>query len=267
MEKVLLKGLNVLEALALSEKSRGVTDLAEELGLAKSNVHRLLQTFAHRGYVRQDPESQRYSCTLKLWEYGALIAERVDVRQVSAEHLKRLADRTSETVHLSVLEGTEVLYVDKIDSPQPVRAYSRIGGRAPSYCVATGKAMLAYAAPAVIEEVTSKLERHTSRTIASRDDLLQELERVCEQGYALNRGEWRETVCGVAAPIFGSGRQLVAAVGISGPLERLGPGVLRDYAPLVVECARAISRELGFFEVAPPVQRAAVRGAKRSDGN
>ena len=246
MNNTFVKGLALLETLALSDRPRGVTELANDLGLAKSQVHRLMQTLADRGYVRQDPDSGRYACTLKLWEYGALVADRVDVRNVARTHLQSLADSTSETVHMSVLEQTEVVYIDKIDSPQPVRAYSRLGGRAPAYSVATGKALLAYAPAEVLEKLSGKLQRHTPRTITDFEELKRELARVREQGYALNRGEWQESVCGLAVPIFASNRRTIAAVGISGPLERLTPGVLRDFAPVVVDTGRAISRELGF---------------------
>ena len=255
MSNTVIKGLGLMEALALSDRPRGVTELAAELGMVKSQVHRLLQTLKARGYVRQDGESARYACTLKLWEYGALVADRLDVRGVATVHLQALAQRTSETIHLSVLDDTEVLYIDKIDSPQPVRAYSRLGGRAPAYCVATGKALLAYAPEAVLAKLDGKLERHTPRTITRLDELKLELERVREQGYAINRGEWRDSVCGLAAPIFSAQGRTIAAVGISGPLERLTPGMLHDLAPLVLDSGRAISRDLGFS--GQPVHKAA----------
>lgn len=242
----LLKGLAVLEALAASDDPRGVTDLAKELGLVKSDVHRLLQALADQRYVRKVAESGRYECTLKVWELGALVAERLDLRRVARHHVEDLAHRTSETVHLSVLDGAEVLYVDKIDSPQPVRAYSRIGGRAPASCVATGKALLAHAPEAVLNRVVETLKRYTPRTITNGDALRKELRRVRDVGYAVNRGEWRETVCGLAAPIFDVRGEAIAAIGISGPIERLTSSRLRELVPLVVFAARAISRALGF---------------------
>jgi IclR family transcriptional regulator, KDG regulon repressor len=242
----LLKGLAVLEALAMSDEPRGITNLAHELGLAKSDVHRLLQTLAHRGYTRKDPDSGRYECTLKVWELGALVAERLDVRRVARPYVEDLARRTTETVHLSVLDGTEVLYVDKIDSPQPVRAYSRVGGRAPAYCVATGKALLAHVPDAVLDRIVTRLKRYSARTITDADGLRKELRKVRDVGYAINRGEYRETVCGLAAPIFNLSGEAIAAIGISGPIERLSATRLRDLAPAVVTAARAISRALGF---------------------
>lgn len=246
MGTTLLKGLAVLEALATSVEPRGVTDLAKQLGFAKSDVHRLLQALADRRYVRKAGENARYECTLKVWELGALVAERLDLRRVARHYVEDLAHRTSETVHLSVLDGAEVLYVDKIDSPHPVRAYSRIGGRAPGYCVATGKALLAHAPDAVLDRIVETLKRYTPRTITDADALRKELRRVRELGYAVNRGEWRESVCGLAAPIFDLSGDAVAAIGISGPIERLSLSRLRELAPLVMTGARAISRALGF---------------------
>jgi DNA-binding IclR family transcriptional regulator len=250
MDTTLLKGLTVLEALAASREPRGVTELANELGMLKSNVHRLLQTLAHRGYVRKDAASGRYECTLKVWELGALLAERLDVRRAARPHVAALAERTSETVHLSVLDGADVLYVDKAESPQPVRAYSRVGGRAPAYCVATGKALLAHSPDEIVTELSAGLVRHTPRTITDPDVLRKELRRVREVGYAVNRGEWRETVGGLAAPIFDVNRAAIAAIGLSGPTDRLNANRMREWAPLVMAAASAISRELGFTEPA-----------------
>ncbi|VCU68505.1 Transcriptional regulator KdgR [Pigmentiphaga humi] len=246
MEKTLIKGLDVLEALALSEQPRGVTELAGELGLTKSNVHRLLQTLVHRGFARQDSEAERYSCTLRLWELGAMIAERVELAQVAQSFMRELSEQTQETIHLSILDGAEVLYVAKIDSPQPVRAYTKVGGRAPAQCVATGKAQLAYVPDEQLEPLFPRLEKYTPRSLSSLSALRTELAKVRTQGYAVNRGEWRETVCGLASPIFDASRKVVAAIGISGPIDRLTPAVLRDFAPRVQAGARSLSREMGY---------------------
>jgi len=246
MDKTFVKGLNLLEALAISEDPRGVTELAKDLGLTKSNVHRLLQTLAAKGYVSQEQSSDRYQCTLKLWELGSLIAERIELPKISRPYMEALAKATHETVHLSVLDGNEVLYIDKIDSPQPVRAYSRVGGRAPAYCVATGKALLAHVAPEQLAEMFPEFVKYTPRSLTSLDELRADLKKTLDQGYAVNRGEWRESVCGIGAPIFNAPKKACAAIGISGPIDRLTPGVIRDLAPEIVDAARKISRALGF---------------------
>lgn len=245
MDKVFLKGLHLLETLVLSEEPRGVTDLSTELGLTKSNVHRLLQALVHRGFVQKDHPTGKYVCTFKMWQFGVILGERIEVKRVAEPFLAKLAERTQETVHLSVLDGSEVVYVHKIDSPHPVRAYSTIGGRAPSHCVATGKALLAFM-PGDAVATLGELKEFTERTITDPKLLQRELLRIREMGYAVNRGEWRATVGGMAAPIFDARRECCAAVGISGPMDRMTPVIMRELAPVVIETAAAISRELGF---------------------
>jgi DNA-binding IclR family transcriptional regulator len=245
MDKTFLKGLTLLETLARSGKACGVTELAATLQLNKSNVHRLLQGLVHQGFARKNADTGRYELTTKLWELGSYVLGRLDVRQVAQPFLESLAAETSETVHLSVLDGIEVLYVAKIDSPQPVRAYSTVGGRAPAQCVATGKAQLAWAPDETVAVVRQALRAHTPYSIVSADELDAELARIRGQGYAVNRGEWREQVCGVAAPIRDAAGAVVAAIGISGPAERLKPRRMKDVGPSVSRVAAHISRLLG----------------------
>lgn len=246
MDKAFSKGLALIEALAQSEQPCGVTQLGKQLQFTKSNVHRLLQTLASRGYVRNRENGGSYEITLKLWEIGSQALSRLDIKEIAAPRLKALADGTSETVHLSLLDDGEVIYIDKIDSPHPVRAYSRIGGRAPAYCVATGKAMLAYSSNKTIDRIGTNLKRHSATTICSIQKLKKEFSGIRKTGYAINRGEWREGVCGIAAPIFDSTNKVVAAIGLSGPADRLKIRTLKKLGPLVMKAAAGISRELGY---------------------
>ena len=244
------KGLAILDVLSRESAPMGVTELARELGMGKSGVHRLLRMMCDLGWLRE--VQGRYACTLRVWEIGMRVADRLDLRQAAAPYLRQLADATSETVHLSVLDGIEVLYVDKIDSPQPVRAYSRIGGRAPAACVATGKVLLAYATPEQLAQASLTLVAHTPRSIVDAQELQAELRRVRQQGFAVNRGEWRASVCGMAAPVFDARGSVVAALGISGPADRLTQKAMRGYEAAVVQAARALSVSLGLPRHALP---------------
>ncbi|GAA5234336.1 IclR family transcriptional regulator [Verticiella sediminum] len=244
------KGLAILEALARADAPMGVTELARELGMGKSGVHRLLRMLCDLGWVRE--AQGRYACSLRIWEVGMRVADRLDLRQVAAPFLRELADATSETVHLSILDGIDVLYVDKIDSPQPVRAYSRVGGRAPAGCVATGKVLLAYAEAARVAEASAAMAPYTPRTIVDPQELEAELRRVRQQGYAVNRGEWRASVCGLAAPVFDARGEVVAALGISGPADRLTQKAMRAFEPAVTQAAHALSLALGHVRAQAP---------------
>jgi IclR family transcriptional regulator, KDG regulon repressor len=246
MDKTFLKGLTLLETLARSDRACGVTELAETLQLNKSNVHRLLQGLVHQGFARKNGDSGRYELTMKLWELGSHVRSRLDIRQVAQPFMERLAADSSETVHLSVLDGIDVLYLAKIDSPQPVRAYTTVGGRAPAQCVATGKAQLAWADATRIAQTKAALQAYSSKSITRGADLDTELERIRTQGYATNRGEWREQVCGVAAAIRDASGDVVAAVGLSGPTERLKARQMKEWGPPVAKVAEEISRLLGY---------------------
>jgi IclR family KDG regulon transcriptional repressor len=245
MDTTVVKALTVLEALAASRTPLGVTELATRLGLSKSNVHRLLQTLASRGYVA--PVEHRYTVTTKLWELGAQIVSRLDVAQVATPVMQRLVAEVDETAHLSILDmaACEVVSIHNVESTQPVRAYSRIGQRTPAHCVATGKALLSVQPPEALRALPEELPRFTPHTLWRRDALLSALEKIRADGYSTNVGEWREQVGGAAAVIHDHGGRPVAALGLTVPVERLEPEVMSRYIPRLIAAASEISRLLG----------------------
>lgn len=243
LDKTLTKGLRIVELLASSDMPRGVTSLAGELGLTKSNVHRLLATLTAIGYVQSD-SAGHYQLTSRIWELGVMVRSKMKLAQLASAHMTQLATETGESVHLSILDGTEVVYLDKVESPQPIAAYTRIGGRAPAWCVATGKAILAYRSPPPVLKGTM-LKPFTESTITSMVALDAEFEKVRKRGYAINRGEWREEVFGIAAPIWDATNEVVGALGISGPAARFGARQTDRLSGAVVAAASRVSGGLG----------------------
>ena len=244
MNNTLIKGLGLLETLSRADQPMGVTELANRLEIGKSTVHRLLQALVEQGYVRRNEASGSYAASIKLWELGSAVLSNLDLRHASQSWMAWLLERTRETVHLSVLDGDEVVYVHKLDSPEPVRAYSSIGGRAPAYCVATGKAMLAFEPMAQLKSLSRHLHACSPRTLTVPAEFLREMERIREQGYAVNRGEWRESVGGVAAPVRDPGGMVIAAIGVSGPIERLRPARLKTLSADLIRAADGITAAL-----------------------
>lgn len=244
MNNTLVKGLQLLECLARSEHALGITELAQRLGLGKSNVHRLLQALVELQYAQKDEKHGTYRVTLKLWELGMAVETRLDIKPAAGDAMEHLLAETRETVHLSILDGDEVVYVAKLDSPEPVRAYSEVGGRAPAHCVATGKAILAWQDPAFLQALAQRLSRHTDSTLVAPEDFLAELERIRAQGYAVNRGEWRSSVWGIGAPIRSPEGLVVAAIGVSGPSTRVKPAAVKRLAAEVIAAADAVSDRL-----------------------
>lgn len=248
MDKTLLKGLSVLEELALSSGSGATTtiqQMADRLGMTKSNIHRVLQTLAHAGYAQRDEQTGSYVCTMKLVKLGSHLLDSIDLRRIAAGTMRKLAEATGEAVHLSILEGAEVVYIDTINSQQAVRAFTAVGARFPANCVATGKALLAFQTNDPLDRIGPALVARTPKSITDVSALRVELDRIRRAGYALTRGEGHEAIGGIGAPIFDGFGKVVAGIGVSGPLERFKPPRIRELSPMVVDAAAAITRSLG----------------------
>lgn len=246
MDKTVVKALKALELLCVSGAARGVSEFARELKLPKSNIHRLLATLEAQGFVRQLPD-KTYALTFKIWELGVAAMSRVDVKAVAPKHMERLVKATNESALLALLDGFDVVYIDKVESQQAIQATTKIGSRIPAHCVGTGKAMLAFQPPEFIGELLRSARAYTKHTVHQKSALLEQLKQARARGYAINRGEFREGVSGVGAAILDRDGRAVAGVGIWGPEARISPR-LEKLAKHVVQCANEISRELGFVK-------------------
>ena len=252
MDKTLAKGLAVLEYLVESKQPRSVSDVAQAFSLVPSNAHRTLKTLSTLGYVRQTIDS-RYEPTLRLFELGSQVVGALDIRHIAHQSMSALAADTLETIHLVVRDAHQIIYLDKVDSPQPVAAYSHIGGRAPAQCVASGKAALAWSMPrdpskalVWLKETVPQLDPYTPHSHVDHQSLLEDLLQVRLQGYAVNRGEWREDVSGLGAPVLDAQSRVVGALGISLPTIRATPERLPELIePLRKEAANT-SALLGY---------------------
>jgi IclR family KDG regulon transcriptional repressor len=256
--------LKLVDVLAASDQARGVTELSGELRLAKSTVHRLLQTFVSRNYVVQDPASGRYHLGLKFLELGVLVSSRLSIVMIARPHLQRLMEATNETVHLGLLEGHEVVYADKIECSQTIRMYSRVGRRSPLHCTALGKVLLAAQPEATLRDVLrAGLAPHTARTLTTARALRAELRQVQAQGYAVDNEEFEDGLRCLAAPVWDHTETVGASMGIAGPAARIHPGRMPELIKLVQEAAAAISTALGYGRVSgPPGGRSGLAGRK-----
>lgn len=244
MEKTVVKGLKVIEALAGSAGPRSLTDLANECGLTKSNAHRLLRTLETCGYVRHDPNARAFEPTLRPWDLGNRIYNRMDLRLIALPFLENLAALTKETTHLSILDEGEVIYIGKVDSVHAVRTYVEIGDRAPAYCCATGKAMLAYMPDDVVRDISRNMKQFTKNTIATPAQLKADLELIRSQGYSKTEGEWQAGVLGFATAIKTPSGEVAGAIGVAGPEERMRKSDLKQTITALRAAARQIEAEL-----------------------
>ena len=255
MEQTVQKALNLLEALVRAGQPRRLTELSRELGLTKPNVYRLLSTLSVLGYVKKDPLTSLYSPTLKLWEMGSMLVRDVDLVSVAGPRLRKLSNDARESVQLAVFDSGFVVYVDKVDSPQPLKAITSIGSRVPASVTSTGKAMLAWLGEDALDQAVAHVKRYTPVTLVRRKDIEGDLDETRQRGYAINRGEFRAGVCGIAVPIRDRSGTVVAAVGVWGA-EKSILGTRRDeLAYMTMAAARDVSQQLGYIEPAANAPR------------
>lgn len=217
--RAVVRGLRLLEALA-ERPSATLAELAAATGLGASTTHRLLATLVGEGYVSRDAATQRYRLGHRVAALSRSAAMPTEaLRAAAGPHMTALRDAFDETVNLVVLDGSVIVYVDQAESARPVRMFSRIGNRVPAHASGGGKAILAQLPPDRLDELlgTGPLAALTARTVTDPGELRARLDDVRERGWALDDGEYDESVVCVAAAIPAAS----AALTISGPAERL----------------------------------------------
>lgn len=230
----------------------GVTELSRRLDLHKNNVFRLLATLEEKGYVEQCADSDRYRLASGCLELGAAFSRSRSLCRQARPILERLAAESRESAHLAQLSGFDVVHLDGEEPAQLVRTGARVGVRLPAYCTALGRALLAYADPALWERFDREcvqrggLEARTRATTTDRDKFFEELRNVSAQGYATDLEECEVGLCCTAAPVYDASGTVVGALSISGPSVRLDRDTLvASMAPRVVAAAAELSRALG----------------------
>jgi DNA-binding IclR family transcriptional regulator len=239
--------IRLLKAFSEDEVEIGISTLSKRLGIAKSTVHRLAVTLVSEGLLEQDPETGKYRLGLSLFRLGALVRRRMTISGEARPFLFQLRAKTDETVHLAILDGNEIMYVYDLESSQAIRMRSDLGGRKPAYCTAEGQAILAFSEPAVVEHVIAKgLAPRTPQTITTPDGLRRALEAVRQRGCAIEDEESELGMRCIAAPIRDDTGEVIAAVGLAGPVTRLSKKIAVSFSPHVIETAEAISTRLGY---------------------
>lgn len=239
--------IQLLKAFSEERVDLGISELSRRLGVAKSTVHRLAATLAAEGLLEQDRETEKYRLGIALFRLGALVRRRMDISSQGRPYLYELREKTKETVHLAILDGTEIMYVYNLESTQAIRMRSDLGVRKPAYCTAEGQAILAFQPQAVLDAVIVQgLSPRTPQTITDPAKLIKALAVVRQRGCAIEDEESEIGMRGISAPIRNDAGEVVAAVGLAGPVTRLSKKAITTFIPHVIETADLVSRRLGY---------------------
>jgi IclR family transcriptional regulator, acetate operon repressor len=222
-----------------------VTAAADHLGVARSTAHRMLTTLLAEGFVRQDPVTKSYGAGRKMLEIGLAALRNLDVRAAARPELEALRDELGETVHVVLLEGTHILFVDSVESNRAVRVGSRTGMKMPAHCTAAGKVILAGLPPEALEEYLDALPAGlTPRSIEGRQAVLDEIRLVAERGWATNYEESEDGLSAVAVVIPEPSGIVRSSITVSLPAERLAPARAPEIAEAIARATQRIGARL-----------------------
>lgn len=243
------KAFALLEEFSVEKSRWGVRELAQKLNANQSTTYRLMATLEGLGVLRKDPQTDKYSLGLKLFELG----QRVPLFEalVSKTHpaLERVAEEITETVHLGIFHQNQVFMVDKVESPMGLMLNSTIGTYSPAYCTSIGKMLLAHLSSTALSDYLSRvsLEGKTPFTLTKKEDLLEELKRIKSQGYAIDRQEFELGLTCVGVPVFNQEGKMVSALSAAGPEMRFREEAIEEYVAILAGGAEAIQQKIGNF--------------------
>lgn len=245
--RTVVNALALLRAFDINEEWLGVRELGRKLELNSASVHNLLSTLAATGFVEQDTKSRKYRLGLGLVKLAGVKLAQLDIVSLAGPILKDLSISTGETITLSVLYGDDLLYLAKVESAQPVRVSSRVGGSAPIHCSANGKALLAFRPEKEIDRLLSRpLRKFTEATVTDPARIKDDLRQVRAQGFAKDFGAYLEGVNAVAAPVRDAQGAVVASIGVVAPALRMQRTRLNKYSRAAVAAANQIGGRLGW---------------------
>ncbi len=241
-----VRALDILELLARQGGTGRVSDIAKVLRCSKNTAFRLLKTLQHRSFVIQTDDTA-YALTFKLLTLGECVLSHTDLHSVARPYLNALNRRYGETISLGILDGDEVVYVDRVLGTRPYHTSYAVGARTTSYSTALGKAILAFSRPAVVDRIIEAgLKPRTDHTITDPARLRADLRTTAARGYAYDNQESVLGIRCVAAPVFDRRGDVVAAMSVSALSARVTGEYAEALARSVVSQAVALSSRLGY---------------------
>jgi IclR family transcriptional regulator, pca regulon regulatory protein len=241
------RGLAVLSAFTPDRPALGISELGRKLDLTRSTTHRYVATLATLGYLQQDASTRKYRLGPRVLDLGFSMLGSLELREIASPHLRRLTEMTGHTSNLAIRDDTDVILIDRVRG-RPGRYHHleftlHVGSRLPSYCSATGKALLAFLPRHDLDQILDRIDlvQRGPRTLTSKAALLAELEQVRRTGVAVNDEELENALRSVAAPVRSRSGEVVAAVNVAIPWS---PVAMTDLVSELGPAIRATARQI-----------------------
>ncbi len=241
------RALQILGSFDEGHPERGVSEVAQLVGLHKATAHRIMVTLLNSGYLERTADGERYRLGMRVADLGMRVLRRLDLRREARPYMCQLVDRFQETCDLGVFDQGEVFIVEIIHSDRTLTIASRVGQRLPAHCTASGKAFLAYMPPEELDALlAAPLKPYTEWTICDPAQLRAQLHEFRQLGYSFDDQEHEAGVRAVAAPIRDGHGKVVAALAMPGPISRIQVERFPELAEALVAAANAIARQMGW---------------------
>lgn len=247
--KSLDKALSVLELMIVEGRDLALTEISTKVGLQKGTVHRILSTMKARKFVQQKPDTKKYGFGIRAFELGSALKKEGFLRNAMMPTLRKLSYQCKEAINASILEYNEVRYIVHLESEELLRFSIREGTRLPAHCTAMGKVLLGSLSDQELKRIygrKSAFKQLTENSIGSLDQLLEAISEVRKKNLAFDHEETLIGVCCVAAPIRNFKNEVVAAISISGPKERMQREQIKEFSHLLTWATEKISKALDF---------------------
>ena len=236
------RAMQILSSFDGEHAERGVSEIAQATGLHKATAHRIIMTLLNGGFLERTPDGERFRLGLRVVELGLGALRDLDFRQAAFPYMQQLVERFQETCDLGIFDRGQVLNVEVVHSKHSLTIASRVGRHLPAHCTASGRVFLAFLPPEVVEPMlNAPLTAYTEKTITSPARLREELEATRQREYALDDEEFEAGIRAVSAPIWDIDGNLIAALSMPGPTNRITPERIPEIAQALVEAAEAVS--------------------------
>lgn len=241
------RAMAILQAVARARQGIGLAELSKEVGLHSSTTFHLAKTLVTLGLMRQEPESKRYRVGPRLFSLASGALDELELLNAAFPYLSALAEETGENSHIAVRAGKEVAIIGKCDGTASIRLAERIGAARPPHATAIGKMLLSSLSEPQLDAFLASIPmpQITPKTITDAEQLKLAIREAGRNGIAFDDGEFDPDVRCLAAPVFDFRGRMIAAVGISAPVWRLGLNRIGEISALVRQTGRDLSGQLG----------------------
>jgi IclR family transcriptional regulator, KDG regulon repressor len=254
------RALDILLCFTREEPTRSLTQIAESIHMSKTTVHRLLATLENKRFITRDKATGLYRLGFRFIEMASLVLQDAELHRWANPYLERLSTEYGETVDLSILDGSHVIYLEVIESRQRVKLAAAIGQRLPAYYTASGKALLAYLPEEQVKIIINdNLAESPRKSSVPIEEMIADLRVTAERGYSISEQEYEEDINAVAAPIFDAENHPIASIAIVGPSFRLPKDRLPALGEALRQMTQAISAEVGRVAISTIIAKTRAR--------